>query len=768
MAYSVLTALYFLIGAYALAAQVYFIRELLVVFFGNELCLGVVFAAWFAGVGFGARTGGWIGAKIRNQECAFVIHVLILALLPLVLIPCMRCMLVLFDVEPGAYASLKQMLSGAALALCPFSFMVGLLFPLACRILIRDRDPDSGSIGWIYVWESVGSLVGGFLISFVLIPRIAPMVVFAWGALLMCVCCLLYVYSQADTGRMHWLKAVLMLFIVTDAVAVGSGGWEAADRYLNGIRWKTFHSGLRIVDSADSRYQHIVLAEGGGQYSLYSNGLLVSSFPDAYQSSLKAHFYLCQHPAPGQVLMIGETSGGFIREVLKHPVESVTCIELDPTIPAMVRPYLTSEDSRALRDERVTFSYMDGRRYVKETFKRYDLVMVHVPDPATALLNRYFTIEFFREVRNILNEGGVFIIGMSSTEHYIDRQTADYNASIFRGFVDVFPYVVAVPGERNHFIASTRKGAFSSDPSVLTERYQERRIVTRHFTPELFTWIVQQEKIDFLQQKLFRSEPPPLNRDFHPITYYLNLVLWENIFGERGVESILDMLYAKRVRLVFVVMAIIAMILFLLLCKKDGSAFEKYSICWVIGSTGYAGMALELILLFMFQNFYGYIYKQIGIIIALFMIGIALGSCGMRWYLNRCGGAALPLVRLLEAGICIYCLVVPLVLYAFAGSLFDSKSLFFSMQYLFYILILVIGLFVGLEFPLACHLLIGAGHEGGRVAGWIDAADHAGACFGAFLTGILFVPLVGVYASCFIAAGLKVFSLVLLWRQPNN
>ena len=131
---SLLTILFFMLGAYSIAAQVYFIRELLVVFFGNELCLGIVFSAWFFGIGLGAAAGG-VSVRSRRGNCLhlFVTTQAVLVLLPFLLVPEMRLLRAVFQLPPGAVASLGQVVTGTFLSIFPFSLVAGFSFPAACR-----------------------------------------------------------------------------------------------------------------------------------------------------------------------------------------------------------------------------------------------------------------------------------------------------------------------------------------------------------------------------------------------------------------------------------------------------------------------------------------------------------------------------------------------------------------------------------------------------------------------------------------------------------
>ena len=65
-----------------------------------------------------------------------------------------------------------------------------------------------------------------------------------------------------------------------------------------------------------------------------------------------------------------------------------------------IYPFFPKKDKKILHDPRVRVFYTDGRFFLRTTKMRYDVVFVDLPDPSTAMLNRYYTIEFFKEAEN--------------------------------------------------------------------------------------------------------------------------------------------------------------------------------------------------------------------------------------------------------------------------------------------------------------------------------------------------------------------------------
>ncbi len=112
------------------------------------------------------------------------------------------------------------------------------------------------------------------------------------------------------------------------------------------------------------------------------------------------------HPDPESILMIGLGSGAWLQVLLNHPdVESVTVVEINPSYVEVVRrnPRVTS----ALQSPKLKIVIDDGRRYMRRTSRRFDVVVqntiAHWRRHATNLLSR----EYFELVRRRLKPGGI-------------------------------------------------------------------------------------------------------------------------------------------------------------------------------------------------------------------------------------------------------------------------------------------------------------------------------------------------------------------------
>lgn len=818
---------FILIGFYALVVQVVCIREILVVFYGNELGLGVIFACWLVGIAFGAGTVARIIERIRQKVLLYLFLLILMGFLFPVQISSIRILRSLLHVPPGEYISLVKLLLGALSTITPFSFLVGAIFPVACSLLpittLRSSSSDSQPIGRIYIAEAVGSIIGGVTFTFFLVTRYNAFQIAALsgGLVFLTAGILGVVYYKLKFALLSKDYFAFLIGIIS-FVGCGVYGYTFFSSTANTLhdltikeRWESMHQDIDLVKSLDSKYENLALGIQAGQYVLFANGQYASIFPDEYGVAVTAHFYLTEHPAPRNVLLIGGGVEGLIGEILKHPIEKLDYVELDPKLLALLSEYLPPDAQRALKDSRVSVIYTDGRYYVKQAERGYDVVILNIPDPTNAMLNRFYTLEFFQEVQRILNPGGVVITEISSSLH-LQEDPANYTGSIYKTLRTLFPYVLVTPGTTNIYFATSEPDIITFDTEILGRRYLERGIVSDYFSEYHYGTLLQQEQITFIETVLRAREDGRhsqsgayrfrINTDFQPVTYFYNLLLWTQ-FSEtdswRLSASITGQFFHVLNRfsawwffvpIIFFTLARIGYICTvnipfakrvadIPICENAQSRrlrYTRFNCLWAIGTTGFAGMALELILIFAFQNIYGYIYQKAGFIVAVFMVGLAAGGYSSHTIVKhhkKDSGSnkdSRNLLRLRESLLHSYLLSVEITIVIFAGLLpfcvrLLSSSYFFSVptivEILFMLLVGIAGILTGIEFPLASTIYLHSRATLGKTAGLIDSADHIGAFCGSILVGILFVPLLGIPTSCYFVSMLNLSSVLFLLLQ---
>ncbi|MFQ5957383.1 MAG: hypothetical protein ACE5KK_06400, partial [Candidatus Brocadiales bacterium] len=295
-----------------------------------------------------------------------------------------------------------------------------------------------------------------------------------------------------------------------------------------------------------------------------------------------------------------------------------------------------------------------------------------------------------------------------------------------------------------------------TDLDTLISRYKERNIETDafseyHFLPYLEPW-----QVRFMEEHLKGMRNLRINTDSKPVTYFYNLLLWDQFAGGQ-LQGILRSL--GKLKLWYFLAAIGLFLVVILttasLAFRNIAREKRFNCLFAIATTGFAAMALEIILIFAFQNIYGYVYEMIGLIVALFMLGLAVGGYVSNAVILKKSRNWLRILKYIVGGVVAYSLALILFLKWFPFQYAGSEALFM-------VLIVIPGIITGLEFPIASRIYLEEEADSGPTAGMINSADHVGAFSGAILTGIVLVPILGIAGTCTVVAALNGASLALL------
>ena len=160
---------------------------------------------------------------------------------------------------------------------------------------------------------------------------------------------------------------------------------------------------------------------------------------------------------------------------------------------------------------------------------------------------------------------------------------------------------------------------------------------------------------------------------------------------------------------------------------------------------GFTELGLEILLLLGFQALYGYVYHELTLLVALFMVGVALGGWWELRSRRRLDGAAPRRDLRTLAGLQIVVAAAPLLLYGLLVELERVSSAGgqrAASEILFPSLALVAGLLGGFEFLLASRVYF-AEPQPARSPGVLYALDLAGSCAGALALSVLLIPVYG-------------------------
>ncbi len=720
------------LGLYATISQVVLMREALGVSGGNELTVGLSFAMWLVGVGVGALVAG----KLPRPDVVLVVGSMVSPFLMIVGFLLLRLQREVLDVARGMDPSLIGFVALVAVGLGAGGLTVGFLFTAASRASDREEETP---VSRLYAAEAIGALVGGLIFTFVLAGRVPHLVAMALAGSLPA-----GAVAIQGRSRAAWLSAGALFAGFVGMSALGP--LKALDRLTEERAFSALGAAEELIAVKDSAYGRLALGRSEDELALLADNRLVHTFPDPWERPTPVHLTLSQHPAPGRVLLVGGGPSDRLEAALAHGPERVVLTYLDEAAHELCRPFWSTETRAALGDPRVTVIRDDGRRYVSRTSDRFDVVLVAARPPRSGQTNRYHTREFFAAVSRILRPGGVMTVLAPGGANVLAPEAARTVAFELATVRSVFPEVVAVPGLETMLHAANKKGVVTDDPEILRARYEARGVKVASFSSRRFASLIVPERVTGLRRQIGRW-PAEINTDLKPIAYLAALQLWErSLVRDRVAGDPTWTGQAERWAWLWLAIPLAVWLLWQGLSlgrRRPGVGAPIVA----IATTGAAGMAAEIVVIYVFQTASGQLYTGLAMIVALFMAGLALGAFLGRRYLTS---------GLARDGIIADVTVLSFLILSgpVLGAAIDFAPVVAGWS-------AVAGLVTGVAFP----ALLGqvarkrSGDERPAAAA-IEAADHLGAAAGAMVTGVVWLPVFGTTVTCLMFAGLKVASLI--------
>lgn len=295
--------------------------------------------------------------------------------------------------------------------------LVGAEIPVLTRIIEQDQENLRITISAIFSFDYIGGLVGSIAFPLILLPHLG------------------YFATAFLTGCMNLVAASLIIFRYKDRI-VKSAVYRAAVLILLGFMFmgmmlsdniaSRVEGGLyrdRVILSEHTQYQHVVVTKHRDDLRLFIDGNIQFCSLDEYRyHEALVHVPMAAAEKHDEVLVLGGGDGLAAREILKYEGSHVTLVDLDP---GMTQLCSTNYDIKKLNEgsltnERVTVVNEDAYKFLENTDRLYDVIIVDLPDPNNETLNKLYTNIFYRLCGNALAEDGVMTV-QSTSPYYASK-----------------------------------------------------------------------------------------------------------------------------------------------------------------------------------------------------------------------------------------------------------------------------------------------------------------------------------------------------------
>lgn len=324
-------------------------------------------------------------------------------------------------------------------------FLLGTVTPSLAKYSVSSLDDSGKTVGTLGAFNTIGSIIGTFVPTFVTIPAVGTSVTFLIFAGILLVLGLLYFISTKTGLKKSVAAAVCILLCILFGAKDSFAFWESG-----------------LLFEGESVYNYLQVKENDEEVILSTNVLFGVQSVLMKEDGLTGMYYDYAMAAPflaekeieeQEILILGMGTGTYARQCRKYLGDMrIEGVEIDQSITELSREFFDCPED-------ISVTTYDGRAYLNAVDKKYDVIMVDAYQDITIPF-QMSSVEFFQLVKEHLTENGVMVVNMNmrgSKEGNINQYLSDTIASVFPEV-----YTVDVSG-------ATNRELFASDnPDMLS------------------------------------------------------------------------------------------------------------------------------------------------------------------------------------------------------------------------------------------------------------------------------------------------------------
>jgi len=558
----------FIVGFTGTSVQLLLMREIMNISGGYELITGVFLGSWLIASALGAG----IASRSKLNDISRIN--LAFSVSPFVSLLLMVLLTRLF-LESGETPSFLVSMVLTFLLLVPFCLVSGFTF---VKLISIARTGNDYVPGRSFSIETTGGIIAGILLSVLTSGMLDT-----WQIILV-ILILSFTYTLLTffilKPKKNIITRVIVVLVVSFVLLSGP------DKYFRQL----LMPGVKVTDTQDTPYGNITRGEYGGEQSTYYNQRLLVYSEDVIDREENIHYAMLQRENPEKILLISGSLKSSLPELAKYPLKKVVFIERDP---ALLNNGVLQPDTCPFE---LTIGIKDAYRYVRSQGESFDAAILLLPPPSTLSLNRFYTTEFFYEIRKKLNPGGVFMCSPGPGDYYLNKESVNLYSSVYNSLAEVFRFIKPVVGNKLYFVASDSEVSVS-----FCELAKKMEISNIYVGPDFLA----DDLIERKSAEVLSAIDPGIKQNhsafpvacFHYQSY--------NLSKDPGTKTP-------------------AVIILILAFALSVLAVRRKNILMYFSASSLAGF--EIIMLLVLQLMVGNMYQATGIVIASLMAGLAAGA----------------------------------------------------------------------------------------------------------------------------------------------
>ena len=341
-------------------------------------------------------------------------------------------------------------------------FLLGTVTPSLAKYSVGNLEESGKVVGTLGAFNTIGSIIGTFVPTFVTIPSVGTSVTFLIFAGILLALAVAYFISAAGkkgVSKLGRAAAALLCYLLCCVL-----GYSDSFAF-----WET-----NLAYEGESVYNYLQVKENDRSVILSTNVLFGVQSIYMKEQGLTGMYYDYAMAAPlmvegkspedCRVLILGMGTGTYATQCRKYYGDmEIEGVEIDEKITALSREYFHLPED-------VPVTTYDGRAFLNAVEEKYDVIMVDAYQDITIPF-QMSSVEFFTLVKEHLAENGVMVVNMSMRgreEGNINQYLADTISSVFSQV-----YTADVAGSTNRELFASDNAKMLANLEAGRERLQD-------------------------------------------------------------------------------------------------------------------------------------------------------------------------------------------------------------------------------------------------------------------------------------------------------
>jgi spermidine synthase len=316
--------------------------------------------------------------------------------------------------------------------------LAGMEIPLVTRLLERTGSLKE-LIAKVLAFDYLGALVASLAFPLLMLPMLGTMRTAFFTGLINCAVAVLNLIIFKDEINQKRQLYGFTIFVTLLLL----GGFVASWRLVSIGENMAYQD--RVIYSAQSPYQRLVMTQWNNDTRLFLNGNLQFSSVDEYRyHEMLIHLPMLSVGNHDSILILGGGDGLALREIWQYPeVKGVDLVDLDKKVTdlALYFPKLVELNKNSMTDVRLKIHNTDAFTFLKNNTHRYNVIIVDLPDPSDVPIGKLYSKEFYGLIKQNLAADGVMIT--QSTSPFLARKPF---WCIHETVKQIFPSVIPTQG----------------------------------------------------------------------------------------------------------------------------------------------------------------------------------------------------------------------------------------------------------------------------------------------------------------------------------